>query len=166
MKRVYAGIGSRSLPGDVERRIHFISKKLCSYGYTLRSGGAAGCDSAFERYAGDKKEIYLPWKNFNNNKSNSYTITPSAVNMAMYYHPSSYLSPSVTKLMARNCYQVLGKNLNEPVDFVVCYTQNGEMSGGTSQAMRIANEHNIPVYNIYSLEGYCNFLTYLRKLII
>ena len=35
-----------------------ISRHYHSKGYVLRSGGADGADSAFERGAGDLKEIY------------------------------------------------------------------------------------------------------------
>ena len=49
--------------------------------------------------------------------------------------------------MARNTYQVLGLDLMSPVDFVICWTPLGRDDGGTGQAIRIANAHNIPVYN-------------------
>jgi hypothetical protein len=57
----------------------------------------------------------------------------------------------VLALMARNCYQVLGQNLDTPVDFIVCYTPD-EYKGGTSQALRIARDLNIPYYNIKNPE--------------
>ena len=51
--------------------------------------------------------------------------------------------------MARNCHQVLGQDLKTPVDFIVCWTKDGGESGGTGQALRIARDLNIPVYNLY-----------------
>jgi hypothetical protein len=51
--------------------------------------------------------------------------------------------------MARNCQQVLGQNLNLPVDFVVCWTKDGGKTGGTGQALRIADDLNIPIYNLF-----------------
>ncbi len=56
--------------------------------------------------------------------------------------------------MARNCYQVLGEDLSTPVDFVVCWTPDGAESetsrktGGTGQAIRIAADLGIRVYNL------------------
>lgn len=34
--------------------------------------------------------------------------------------------------------------------FVVCWTSDGKDSGGTGQALRIARDRNIPVYNLYN----------------
>lgn len=39
-------------------------------------------------------------------------------------------------------------NLDSPVDFVVCWTKNGELKGGTALGMRIAKHYNIPIYNL------------------
>lgn len=50
--------------------------------------------------------------------------------------------------MSRNSYQVLEKDLNTPVEFVLCWTKDGKASGGTGQAMRIAKDKNIPIFNL------------------
>lgn len=52
-------------------------------------------------------------------------------------------------LMRRNIYQVLGKDLNTPSEFVICWTKNGQLAGGTSFAMRVAYEWKVPVYNLF-----------------
>ena len=49
--------------------------------------------------------------------------------------------------MARNSYQVLGYDLNTPSSFIVCYTKNGKLTGGTAQALKIAKDYNIPIFN-------------------
>ena len=69
MKHLYAGVGSREVPERALKRIHYVSKKLNNLGFTLRSGGASGSDYAFEKFAGKNKEIYLPWKGFNDNRN-------------------------------------------------------------------------------------------------
>jgi|ERR1700723_3173828 len=70
---IYSGIGSRQRPEDVLERMGEISWLLGSLGYTLRSGGADGADSAFEDALWDSEvwdcpmwdmEIYLPWSRF------------------------------------------------------------------------------------------------------
>lgn len=123
--------------------------------YILCSGGAVGADSAFEKGVQnlDMKRIFLPWLKFNGNNSPFYTISEDAIKLAKEFHPSWYrLSPFAKKLIARNGYQVLGGNLDSPVDFIICYTSNGKAAGGTGQALRIANQYNIPVYNLYFKE--------------
>lgn len=57
----YAGIGSRKTPKNVLDFMFEIGKELALLGYVLRSGGAEGADSAFEKGADSvkgMKEIY------------------------------------------------------------------------------------------------------------
>ena len=90
---------------------------------TLRSGGADGADSFFEAGAGEDKEIYLPWRDFNGNPSLLYGVCSRAESLARKYHPAPHrLNGGVLRLMARNSYQVLGRNLDDPVEFVICWT--------------------------------------------
>jgi hypothetical protein len=147
--RYYAGIGSRETPLEIKEKIKVVVEHLNSLDYTLRSGGAPGADTFFEEFA-EKKEIYLPWREFNGNDSPLYRPIKESMEMAMKYHPNWYrLSVGARKLMARNCQQVLGQNLNLPVDFVVCWTKDGGKTGGTGQALRIADDLNIPIYNLF-----------------
>lgn len=152
----YAGIGSRETSEPTLVSMRIIGESLAKKGYTLLSGGAEKADTAFEvgcdRCPG-KKEIYLPWKSFNN--SNSQIIAPNLTNweeaqeIASRYHPAwDKLKEAVAKLITRNTYQVLGSDLKSPVDFVLCYTPDGKASGGTGQAIRIAEAFEIPVFNI------------------
>ena len=49
---------------------------------------------------------------------------------------------------SRNCHQILGYDLQSPVDAVVCWTPDGKIQGGTATAIRIAMKYNIPVFNL------------------
>ena len=49
---------------------------------------------------------------------------------------------------SRNCHQILGYDLQSPVDAVICWTPNGNIQGGTATAIRIALKYNIPVFNL------------------
>ena len=150
--KYYAGIGSRETPNELVPEINRITKKLAEKGYILRSGGADGADKFFENgcdLAGGEKEIYLPWKGFNNNLSSLFNVSGAALEMAREYHPRwDKLNQAAQKLMARNCYQVLGFSLIEPVEFVVCWTKDGKVSGGTGQALRVALFRGISIYNL------------------
>ena len=69
----------------------------------------------------------------------------------MHFHPNpSALKPMGWQLMCRNAIQILGQDGNTPVDFVLCWTADGKASGGTGQAIRIAQAFDIPVYNLYN----------------
>ena len=49
MEYYYAGIGARKTPNHVLKYMELQGKLLAEKGYILRSGGAKGADSAFER---------------------------------------------------------------------------------------------------------------------
>ena len=157
--KAYAGVGARKTPPEILQSMCEIAEHLAQCGYQLRSGAADGADSAFERgcdRAGGSKQIYLPWKGFNNHTSRLYPPTAEALQIAQRYHQAWHgLRSSVKKLMARNSYQVLGHDLTTPVQFVLCWTPDGattktsRQTGGTGQAIRIAAAHDIPVFNLY-----------------
>lgn len=148
--QIYTGIGSRETPQEVLELMKLIAKWSAKDGWTLRSGGANGADSAFEEGCGlGLKEIYLPWKGFNGNASPWYDPDEDALNLAARYHPAWEKCSREARLFhARNCYQVLGLGLDKPSNCVVCYTHKGEGKGGTGQAIRIAKAYNIKVFDL------------------
>ena len=158
--KYYAGIGSRETPDPILRMMYTIALRLSSHQYILRSGGAPGADTFFEKgafFEDEYKQIFLPWKGFNGNRSNLWYIPPEAFEITARYHPAwKRLNEPARKLMARNAQQILGENLDTPVEFVICWTPDGctrhetrtKETGGTGQAISIASSHGIPVYNL------------------
>ena len=152
----YTGIGSRETPTEILNRMADIAYALAKQGYILRSGGADGADSAFEQgcdKAKGSKDIYIPWKNFNNRGWDTRAgIVPdleAAKEIVMRMHPAPQrLSQGAMKLHSRNPYQILGDGLSTPSTFVISYTKDGKLVGGTATALRLAAEHGIPVYNL------------------
>lgn len=152
MNKFYTGIGSRSTPEEIIAEMISWGTLLAKKGYILRSGGADGADSAFEQgcdLVKGQKEIYLPWKGFNNNKSELYKVSKEALELASRIHPAwGQCSFGAKKLHGRNCYQVLGENLNSTSEFLICWTLDGKSKGGTRTAIELAKQNNIPVYNL------------------
>jgi len=150
MRKIYTGIGSRKTPQQVLDIFKYLAFWLASKNYILRSGAAKGADTAFEtgcRQANGMKEIYLPFKGFNNSKS-SFIVQKEAFKIAEKFHPFWYkLSDTSKKLHARNAHQILGKTLNENSLFVICWTDKGLGKGGTGQALRMADHYNIPIFD-------------------
>jgi hypothetical protein len=152
----YAGIGSRETPQYILDWFEQLGAHFSEKGFTLRSGGANGADKAFEigcdRVKGTK-EIYLPWMGFEGSSSNLVVCTPRAYEIAEKYHPYWHnLKDGAKKLQARNSHQVLGWDLESHSKFIICWTKNGKGSGGTGQAIRIANAYNIPVFDAGGLD--------------
>jgi hypothetical protein len=168
----YAGIGSRVVPHHIAEMMHDLARTFAWHGLVLRTGRAPGADQAFERGALDYSffdswllEIFLPWPGFPDGELDypryPATLTaPSAkaTEMAERHHPAwERLSPPVQLLMARNCHQVMGLSLEDPVRFVICWTLDGATkttsvdTGGTGQAIRVAAAQDppIPVFNLF-----------------
>jgi len=148
----YAGIGSRSTPEAIQTLMKDIAERLAIRGWTLRSGGADGADKAFENgcdIQNGKKEIFIPWNKFNGSSSSLFPPSDEALMIACKIHPAwKNLSGPAKLLHARNCHQILGQNLDDPVSVVICWTQDGKVVGGTATAIKIAEERNIPVLNL------------------
>jgi hypothetical protein len=157
-KIIYAGIGSRETPADILKLMQDLAEKLARSNCILRSGGADGADTAFEQgcdLANGQKEIYLPWRGFNNNKSQLFDPSNTAYKIASETHPGfTYLKSPAKLLMARNTHQILGEYCDTPVDLILCWTPDGattktsSKTGGTGQALRLAAKYNIPIYNL------------------
>ncbi len=152
---IFCGIGSRETPKEILDEMTKFGKWVKSEKHFLRSGHAPGADWAFEQGSQDRCIVYLPWDNFcSENESLAHKIV--IIKQKDYdlitntYHPSfSHLSSTVRKLMNRNACQVLGLNLNSYSNLVICWTKDGGPTGGTGQAMRIAESYKIPIFNMY-----------------
>ena len=160
----YAGIGSRETPADILALMEKIAVALRLRGFTMRSGGAPGADSAFE--AGTpaaQREIFLPWRSFNGRSGalakpglrgaiyfeERSAIWQRAATLAERYHPAwDRLSRGGRALQTRNSFQVLGADLESPSRFIVAWTKDGKATGGTGQAIRMAEDQGIPVINL------------------
>jgi hypothetical protein len=140
-----------------------IAQRLANDGLVLRSGAAAGADSAFEKGCDDvdgDKEIYLPFKHFRAHTSELYNIPQEAFEIAGEIHPKwKTLSHTVKQLLARDVLQVLGSDLQTPSLFVVCWTPDGyngrvgeytQATGGTGMAIEVASRNLVDVYNLFN----------------
>lgn len=164
------GIGSRETPYEIIKMMHGIGADLChsSKGFTLRSGGADGADTAFE-FGADavvgEVEIFLPWKGFNKDSEQRKDLPVSdlylaampkdrvlkAKEIAARHHPVwNRLTHGAQLLHTRNVFQVLGRNLDSPSNVLICWTKGGGVKGGTATAMKIAKEHGVQIFNLYS----------------
>jgi len=162
----YTGIGSRETPPADLARMEAVGAILQRQGWTLRSGGAEGADSAFERGADRaaredgttaRKEIYIPWNGFQQRSDQEPGVVLAsalpkareAMEMAKRYHPAwERLSKGARGLQSRNGHQMLGRDLDDRSGVVICWTEGGAIKGGTGQALRIAQDLGVPVLNL------------------
>lgn len=158
--KAYAGVGSRETPSHIIQQMIAIGRVAAAAQWILRTGAAPGADAAFEcgcDIEHGAKEIYLPWKGFNGHQSQLYDAPPHAYARASELHPAwNRLSNAARALHARNMQQVFGEHVVDPVQFVVCWTNDGcehhahrsKKTGGTGSAISAASRAGIPVYNL------------------
>ena len=168
MNKIYCGVGSRETPGDVLLFMKSLAIRLRTNGFHLRSGGAIGADTAFANgHTIDNMTIYRP----------DHAIgDKSAEALFRSVHPfqNRFKKSYSILLHSRNAYQVLGFQLNDPVDFVLCWTKLGSESeaelkshgwveGGTGTAIALASRANIPVFNLQKPDALSRFYAFMRE---
>jgi len=186
---IYTGIGSRDTPKDIQWIMSRIGYGMAKRGHTLRSGRADGADQAFEKgffsYHDDVNkyykvrpshvtpmqelaELYKPWRNFAYVPS-VWDILPTddpklwskALQIVRDIHPNPDALTDAAKLLhGRNVFQVLGKDLLTPSDFVIYWAKTdkyGTPVGGTRTAVRLAQLNNIPTINMLDPDWNAHF---------
>ncbi len=128
------------------------------------------------------REVFAPWKGFGQNPhskydakrflqirmfehARGYRFPPApqlilageylskAEALAAEHHPAwASLSQGMRKMHSRNMGQVLGPKLDTPARFVICWTKDGQDTGGTGQAIRVADSLGIPVLNLHDAD--------------
>lgn len=149
----YSGVGARNTPDEVLEVMTELAGTLEEYGFSLRTGGALGADTAFLEGVTkhpEKVELYLPWKDYNGYSSPYTGVHPKVIQMASMYHPAwENCSQGARKLHGRNMHIVAGPNLAAPQPslFMLCYTEGGKATGGTGMAIAIADSYLVPVFD-------------------
>lgn len=182
---IITGIGSRNCPKEYCDVMTEIGERLVSVGTIGRSGYAKGADISFEmgymgellqnRLTSSRFESYLPWSGFRGRDEDSYhilvrddRIVKAATQIAYEIHPNwDRLDYYGRKLHTRNVYQILGRDLNTPSDYVFLYAQpkgKNSVFGGTNTALQLANKYNIPHFNIYKEEDMIRGMELIRRL--
>lgn len=178
MSLFYTGVGSRQTPEAIQYLMAHTAFQLGKSGFTLRSGGAEGADAAFEhgaRHGQLPAEIYRPlgsracvdWI-----PQYSADLWNQAMKMAEASHPAwDRCSPFARSLHARNCFQVMGHDLQSPSDFLLCWTPDGATTrrecsirtGGTGTAIRIACMNGLQVFNLKREDHFQRIFDWVRS---
>lgn len=127
----------------------------------------------------DLREIFAPWKGFGADPNSKYdkprwdqirrheamtgvpfvpakatllqgAMAKKAEEIASKHHPNwERLGNGPRMLHSRNMGQVYGPNLDAPARFELAYTIDGQATGGTGQAIRVAESTGIKVLNLH-----------------
>lgn len=177
--KFYTLIGSRETPDHKMDQLEELAIKLERMDYALRSGGANGSDSAAESVT--RKQVFLPWNGFNRHYDNNafgfgyinyQTLGKIEECEALRArHHKWYFSAQkegVKHLQRRNMHQILGLDLNNASEFVLCYAKQdiergeGHVQGGTGSAVSLALELGLPVCNLYFDGNYESILRWIE----
>ena len=149
-KTPYAGVGARDTPEDVLAIMRELGALAAAENWVLRSGGAAGADSAFHsgaRRVGGNSRIFLPQAS--RGGEGIFDTRDVHYRLMENMHPApGKLHGSGRELMARNGCQMFDVDWVEPSNLVICWTKGGATIKGTGQAIRIAEAAGIPVLNL------------------
>lgn len=181
-------IGSRQLEQKEEyfkdiKLCHNVCMRLAQLGVTFTSGlcelGMDGIaqkaysqavdlglasESQFEVYVADQYNIRrstLPRKHLAIIRNKD--LIAETERIASEVHPAwDKCNEWARGMHSRNCHQILGYDLQSPVDAVIYWTPDGNVVGGTATAIRIALKYNIPVFNL-GVKDKDNVLQSIRK---
>ena len=167
-------IGSRELEQKPEyqkdiKLCYKVCYRLAELGVTMTSGLCAlGMDGIAQKaysqaildgkavleqmevYVKDEYEIKRsPLPNKHVARVRNPELIQATLELASSVHPAWHRCNEWARGMhSRNCHQVLGYDLQSPVDAVITWTPNGNIQGGTSTALRLAIKNGIPVFNL------------------
>lgn len=147
MTMYYTGIGSRETPKDILEVMTKLATVLEHKGYILRTGDAKGADAAF-RAGCSNKQVYTI-KSLSEISEEMHDI---CYNDLITLHPNVNAvmrKPWAKEYLMRDSLQVRGNHPNDTLShFVVCWTKDAGLNGGTAQAMRLANKLGVEIYNL------------------
>ncbi len=168
---IITGIGARVTPDEFLDFFEELGKEARERGWWVRSGHADGADYAFEMGAKERCLVYLPWTNFNREKpvlghAASHPLRDEVLKIVYKHQPyAKDLKDPVKLIKSRNVYQVLGVDLKSPSVVVVCWTDEGAITGGTGLAIQIAMDYGIPVVNVGDHETKKNFDKIMQEIV-
>ena len=173
---IVTGIGTRKTNSQAFAMLYKIARRMAHTGWKLRSGGAIGADTAWEKgWEGfDTKEIFLSRgtsfdiaKNAACGRISDYgDIWLEAEDIASRLHPRwDYLDLSSQALHTRNVFQVLGMDLKTKTDVVAAYAPplGASVKGGTATAYNLARAKGIPTFNLWTKDGQHNFFAFVLE---
>ncbi|MCR4870350.1 MAG: hypothetical protein K5859_03510 [Atopobiaceae bacterium] len=168
----YAAIGEKGAPSEVQKAMEEVAAILANDDWVARSGHVEGADQAFERGAGGKADVYIPFPKFNSTtriigntfsfddlSSNEQRLAYASVDK---YHPDASKlraeaakvldqkakgSDGKMKIQARSFFQICGRGSEGDSAFVACWVPANGKSHDADQALRIAKSRGIPVFN-------------------
>lgn len=169
--RPVAVFGNKDFPERLVPVLERMLEKLNKFGYTARCSGRDAIDAVVERNP-IKKEVHLPWKNFNE-KNSPFTFTSDRARaVAKQFFPMyDGVKLGVQTFLATNVRVLMGKNVVSPALFAICWTEDGVESakektsrtGFSGHPIAVASSLGIPIFNLEKPDAEQRFNFYLES---
>lgn len=170
--KAYAANGDKNTPEEMIETMTKLAKELDDMGFTLRTNGGLVVGTTFEN-ASTRKEIYLPWKKFNDKVGYMHKVSPAAIELAIrFFSKLADMKDYMKNIVGSNSHMMLGENLRDPVKFLVVWTPDGvedgtkvtAKTGYTSNCIKIATASKIPVFNLQNGGAYNRIIEFAKTI--
>ncbi len=156
-------------------------KALFNLGYIYRSQASnrSATDKAIRGLPNAKFEVYKLWAKASHDGGEDADVGSEGTNKAAYQAAAFYHKRFLEQkdfircIYARNTQIVFGENLNDPVDFILAYTECGSNSFGKTfdiktardawYVFKLANVGNISIFNVNNKNFVDDFKAYMSS---
>ena len=156
-------------------------KALFNLGYIYRSQASnrSATDKAIRALPNAKYEIYKLWAKASHDGGDDADVGSEGTNKAAYqaaafYHKRFLEQKDIVRcIYARDTQLVFGENLNDPVDFILAYTECGSNSFGKTfdiktarnawYMFKLAGAGNISIFNVNNKNFVDDFKAYMSS---
>lgn len=175
-------VETHNAPEDVVEKIIKVSAKLIREGFKFRHDGNAEDEvqnKILTMCEAKDVESFLPFKKYNENIEKP--ITPNTFELPYKYAAKIYgpaynekLSKGAKAVYASKVHAILGKESDNPIDFLICYNVNGDevyppykkngpkidysKLGNLGFYLKVTDKTNINVYNFKNMDSIKNLL--------
>lgn len=153
----YAVASNENVPANVIEEFKSIIPELEKAGFILRVSAMKNSIDDHVRNLTENKEVILPWRGFNEVEDGNTYTSPETKAIAKLFQPGyDSLSKGVQLIVAKNVRLALGNDSRSPVNFVLCWSEDGAETNATKTSatgvvghlIAVASAAHIPVYNL------------------
>ena len=179
-------VETHNAPEDVVERIIKVASKLISDGFKFRHDGNADDEvqNKILTMCEEKDyESYIPFKKYNENIKKP--ITPNSFELPYRYAAKIYgpsynekLGKGAKAVFASKVHAILGKDSDNPIDFLIAYNINGDETyppfkkngpkidysklGNLGFYLKVTDKTNINVYNFKNTDSIKNLIELIK----
>lgn len=180
-KKTFAVTDNGAVPEAKLQLLLNTCKALFNLGYIYRSQASnrSATDKAIRALPNAKYEIYKLWSKASHDGGEDADVGSEGTNKAAYqaaafYHKRFLEQKDIVRcIYARDTQLVFGENLNDPVDFILAYTECGSNSFGKTfdiktarnawYMFKLAGAGNISIFNVNNKNFVDDFKAYMSS---